>query len=538
MADTSGNIRVSGIYGQFSHRSGKLFGAVCVLLLLLCGFQPIRAESFHEAEVIFAAAETKKIRLAPESALLTSADSAAMQEIRARMDEIRKRRPTVALVLSGGGAKGAAHIGVIRYLETVGIPVDMILGTSMGGLVGGLYALGYNVGELDSLVRNMDWSYALSDRVPREYISYSETKYREKYLLSIPFYYKNTDENDVAKRHGDFKIGADSDKSASELIKNNLIGSLPSGYIFGQNVSNIFSSLSVGYQDSLCFNDLPIPFACVATDLVSGTAKIWHNGKINTALRSTMSIPGVFAPVKIDGMVLVDGGMRDNYPTGLARDMGADIVIGVDLSGGNKKYEEINNLGDIITSGIDMLGRSMYEKNVLQADISIKPELKEYNMMSFDKKNAMFRLKNSLLICRLIEGSYPNYNAVIPAANPNKVLVDRIELMNAIKRVAVCANPTTNLIKMDISGDRISLTAQDLDFYVSANETISCSYEGEPVIIGFKSTFLVEILSNMETPTVLIELADSTRAGVFKPVYDDKRSDSTLMLLMPMIINA
>lgn len=158
--------------------------------------------------------------------------------------------------------------------------------------------------------------------------------------------------------------------------------------------------------------------------------------------------------------------------------------------------------------------------------------------MSFDKKNAMFRLKNSLLICRLIEGSYPNYNAVIPAANPNKVLVDRIELMNAIKRVAVCANPTTNLIKMDISGDRISLTAQDLDFYVSANETISCSYEGEPVIIGFKSTFLVEILSNMETPTVLIELADSTRAGVFKPVYDDKRSDSTLMLLMPMIINA
>lgn len=158
--------------------------------------------------------------------------------------------------------------------------------------------------------------------------------------------------------------------------------------------------------------------------------------------------------------------------------------------------------------------------------------------MSFDKKNAMFRLKNSLLICRLIEGSYPNYNAVIPAANPNKVLVDRIELMNAIKRVAVCANPTTNLIKMDISGDRISLTAQDLDFYVSANETISCSYEGDPVIIGFKSTFLVEILSNMETPTVLIELADSTRAGVFKPVYDDKRSDSTLMLLMPMIINA
>ena len=116
----------------------------------------------------------------PESSLVTADDSAAMVQIQARMAEIRKERPTVALVLSGGGAKGAAHIGVIRYLESIGMPVDMVVGTSMGGLVGGLYALGYNVGELDSLVRNMDWSYALSDKVPREYVSYAETKYREK----------------------------------------------------------------------------------------------------------------------------------------------------------------------------------------------------------------------------------------------------------------------------------------------------------------------------------------------------------------------
>lgn len=158
--------------------------------------------------------------------------------------------------------------------------------------------------------------------------------------------------------------------------------------------------------------------------------------------------------------------------------------------------------------------------------------------MSFDKNNVLFRLKNSTLICRLIEGNYPNYNAVIPAANPNKMLIDRIELVNGIKRVAVCANPTTNLIKMDIADNKVSLTAQDLDFYVSANETLSCSYDGEPITIGFKSTFLVEILSNIETPTVLVELADSTRAGVFKPVYDDKQNNATLMLLMPMMINA
>ena len=118
------------------------------------------------------------------------------------------------------------------------------------------------------------------------------------------------------------------------------------------------------------------------------------------------------------------------------------------------------------------------------------------------------------------------------------MLIDRIELVNGIKRVAVCANPTTNLIRMEIGANKVSLTAQDLDFYVSANETLSCSYEGAPITIGFKSTFLVEILSNIETPTVQVELADSTRAGVFKPVYDDKQNSTTLMLLMPMMINA
>ena len=144
--------------------------------------------------------------------------------------------------------------------------------------------------------------------------------------------------------------------------------------------------------------------------------------------------------------------------------------------------------------------------------------------VSFDSKNVLFNLKNHTLVCRLIEGSYPNYNAVIPTANPNKVLIDRIELVNGIKRVAVCSNPATNLIRMDIADNKINLTAQDIDYSMSANETISCSYD--------------EILSNIETPTVVIELADSTRAGVFKPVYDEKQSSDTLMLLMPMMINA
>ena len=158
--------------------------------------------------------------------------------------------------------------------------------------------------------------------------------------------------------------------------------------------------------------------------------------------------------------------------------------------------------------------------------------------IAFDAKNVTFELKNFKLVCRLIEGNYPNYNAVIPTANPNKVLIDRVEFVNGIKRVAVCSNPSTNLIRMDIADNKVNLTAQDIEFSVSANETISCSYDGQPVTIGFKSTFLVEILSNIDTPTVVVELADSTRAGVFKPVYDDQPSSESLMLLMPMMINA
>ena len=322
------------------------------------------------------------------------ADAEAVARMRKKMSEIRKHRPTVALVLSGGGAKGAAHVGVIEYIEELGIPVDMVLGTSMGGLVGGLYALGYTVPEMDSLVRNMDWNWALSDKLSREYVSYSDTKYKEKYLLAIPFYYerdyykmKLADEHrfDDIRRHEVLHIGADNEQG-SELLKNNLLGSLPSGYIYGQNVSNLISSLTIGYQDSTDFQSFPIPFACVATDMVSGKAKIWHSGKMNTAMRSTMSIPGIFAPVRTDGMVLVDGGMRDNYPTALAREMGADIIIGVDLSQGKRSYMEVNNIGDIIGQGIDMLGMDAFEKNVQIPDVKIKPYLPEYNMMSFSKQ--------------------------------------------------------------------------------------------------------------------------------------------------------
>lgn len=355
-------------------RALYLFAIIAMFLPSLAG----RAQNHAQLD---AASEAKDLRVSV---------------IRARMEAVRSRyhRPTVALVLAGGGAKGAAHVGVIRYLESKGIPVDMVMGTSMGGLVGGLYALGYDSAHLDSLIRSIDWDLALSDKVPRDYLSYSTIKYKEKYALSFPFYYdkkeflqQKEDELQYPHRTDDIHFGAN-EGDASSLVKDNLLGSLPSGMVYGQNVGNIFSSVSVGYQDELDFyKDLPIPFLCVATDLVTGTAKIWTKGKLTTALRSTMSIPGMFTPVKVDGMVLVDGGMRNNYPTDLAKKCGADIVIGVDLSSGYKDYSQINNLGDIIGTSIDMMGRSSFEYNQGIPDVAIKPDLHEYNMLSFDTES-------------------------------------------------------------------------------------------------------------------------------------------------------
>ena len=349
------------------------------------------------------------------------AEDLRVEKIRARLDKVRKtrKRPTVALVLSGGGAKGAAHVGVISYLDSLGIPVDVVLGTSMGGLVGGIYALGYSPGQLDSIIRSINWEMALNDNLPREYMSYSKIQYKNRYALSFPFYYQTdefihqvVDQMQYPRRSGDLHFGADG-MDATRMIKENILGSLPSGMVYGQNVNNIFSSLTVGYQDECDFYDFPIPFLCVATDLVSGTAKIWTKGKINTALRSTMSIPGLFTPVKTDGMVLVDGGLRNNYPTDLARKIGADIIIGVTLNSGYRGYGEINNLGDIIDSGIDLMGRDSFVANVDIPDVSIRPDLHEYSMMSFDSRS----------INVIIDRGYQAAKAVAPQLDSLKRLI-------------------------------------------------------------------------------------------------------------------
>ena len=402
------------------------------------------------------AAAVLPVRAQPSAASSSSQyTQLRVDAIHPRMDSIRRHRPTVALVLSGGGAKGAAHVGVIRYLESIGMPVDIVIGTSMGGLIGAMYSLGYRGERMDSIIRNMDWDLALSDRIPREYISYTEAKYNEKYLLSFPFFYGKKEFEKLRadsrqygrneRKGGAIHLGAGND-DATGLVKDNLLGSLPAGMVFGQNVGNVLSSLTVGYQDEMDFYNLPIPFVCVASDLVSGTAKVWTRGKLTTALRSTMSIPGLFAPVKVGGMVLVDGGMRNNFPTDLAKMAGADLVIGVDLSEGSRQYSEINNLGDIIVTGVDMLGRASYERNRLIPDVIIKPDLSEFTMMSFSKHSIDTIIRRgyqaSLAVARELDSlkalvgrdTTVHYHRPAIALGEEKVLISGVEISGVSDR--------------------------------------------------------------------------------------------------------
>ncbi len=332
----------------------------------------------------------------PESSTfgLDEKDAAAVRQIRYKMSQIRKTRPTVALVLSGGGAKGAATVGVLKFLEQYDLPVDMVVGTSIGGLVGAMYSLGYDADYLEDLFKNMDWSVALSDKVDRSYIPYSRIRYKEKYLLSFPFYYRQDDYKNFIKgdmpfaagRSREIHLGANESGDFNNLARGNLMGSLPSGFVFGQNVNQIITSHTVGYSDNIDFFKLPTAFACVATDMASGKAKIWHDGSINLAMRSTMSIPGLFAPVRTEGMVLVDGGMRNNFPVNIARAMGADIVIGIDLSGDTASAEEIQNLGGILMSTMNLFDDDVFNLNVKDVDVYIHPDLKGYNMLSFNRE--------------------------------------------------------------------------------------------------------------------------------------------------------
>ena len=169
---------------------------------------------------------------------------------------------------------------------------------------------------------------------------------------------------------------------------------------------------------------------------------------------------------------------------------------------------------------------------------NILPKEENNVTLSFDDKNAVFTLSNYKLICRLVEGNYPGYEAVIPKNNPNLLTIDRLAIYNTLRRVSVYSNQASNLVKLHLKANELIISAQDIDYSISAVETLNCQYGGDEMEIGFKSVFLIEILSNINSDEVVIELSDPTRAGILLPKEKDQEDEDLLMLLMPMMINA
>ncbi len=261
----------------------------------------------------------------------------------------------VGLVLSGGGAKGFAHIAAIKVIEEAGIRIDYVGGTSMGAIVGALYASGYRAKELDSILASVDFETIMIDDIPRSSKSFYEKREGQKYAIKLP-------------------------------VKNRKVG-LPVAISTGQNVLNLFMKLTQHVHSVRDFNKLPIPFFCVATNLETGAQEILNSGSLAKAIRASGAFPTLLAPVEIDGKLLVDGGIVNNFPVDEVKNMGADIVIGVDVQDGLDKKDDLDSAVKIISQivGFQMYGgdKKVYYENL---DVHIKPDMTNYDVVSFDKR--------------------------------------------------------------------------------------------------------------------------------------------------------
>ncbi len=259
--------------------------------------------------------------------------------------------PKVGLVLSGGGAKGYAHIGALRVIEEAGVKIDYIGGTSMGAIVGGLYAAGYSADQLEQLLRSVDIMQELQDAVEREDRTIYEKVYNEKYLLSISMQ--------------DFSI------------------QLPTALSDGQRVHDLFANWTADVGHIRDFDKLPIPFLAVATDIETGDDVILEHGMLAEAMRASAALPGVLSPYELDGKLLTDGGVSNNYPAGEVKAKGMDYILGISVEADPLKAGEIKSLGDLI---MQIAFFQANRRNVEQYDLTdmdIKPKLDGYSVLSF-----------------------------------------------------------------------------------------------------------------------------------------------------------
>ena len=263
-----------------------------------------------------------------------------------------KSRPKIGLVLSGGGAKGFAHIGVIKVLEKAGVKIDYIGGTSVGAVIGALYASGYNAAQLDSIFRDTDFNNLITDYIPRSSKNFYEKRNDELYAFSLPV--------------NNFKVG------------------IPLSLSKGMFNYNLINRLTKHVKEIHDFSKLPIPFLCMATDIETGQQVVLDKGYLAKALIASSAFPSIFAPVELEGKLLVDGGVSNNFPVDEIRKLGADIIIGVDVQ---DEIKDRNSLNDATKILVQVNNLQMIEKmkaNKAGTDIYIKPEVNQYGIISFD----------------------------------------------------------------------------------------------------------------------------------------------------------
>jgi NTE family protein len=270
------------------------------------------------------------------------------------------KRPSVGLVLSGGGAKGFAYIGLLRVLNEVGLKVDYVGGTSIGSIVGGLYATGYHPDSIEKMIRQQDWDNLLTDVLERKYISYEEKEFGEKFVVTLPI-----KEKKIALR--------------SSLYE-------------GQEINLLLNRYFSPVYNVTDFNDLPIPFICIGTDLVTGKAIVLDEGNLAMAIRASMSIPGYFSPVDYKDHYLVDGGVINNYPALEVKEMGAEFIIGGDVQEGLHERDQLKTLTGIINQVITFNRTEANEQGYAVTDLYVPISTKPYGVMDFTEYDSIIAI--------------------------------------------------------------------------------------------------------------------------------------------------
>jgi len=348
-------------------------------------------------------------------------------------------RPKIGLVLSGGGAKGFAHIGALKILEEAGIQPDYIGGTSMGSILGGLYAIGYNSQMLRELIAKLNWDELLTDKISRRNFSIEEKSEDGRYILSFP-------------------------------VRRTRI-ELPMGLRSGQNVTNMLSRLTGPAYQYKNFSDFPIPFFCMAADIEIGQQVLLNKGYLPDAMRASMSIPTLFTPLDLDGRLLVDGGLLNNYPADIMKQQGADIIIGVDVQRTLYSKKELTSIRKIIDQMGNFLRNQTNIENRKLTNYLIMPDLSHYSITDFSMADSMIDIgekatREMLPRLKLLADSLNKLGPARPriptAVIPNRIPIREIKYEGLIKvpwrvvqnRMGIYVGDTISQDKLTLAIDR------------------------------------------------------------------------------------